>query len=63
MGQPIGSIFEGQEVQEECRQHSATPFMKGMMWVVIGSQPAQWQPIQLVECEGSRRWGRKSNCL
>jgi len=41
MGQPIGSIFEGQEVQEECRQHSATPFMKGMMWVVIGSQPAQ----------------------
>jgi len=38
MGQPIGSIFEGQAVQEECREHLATPFIKGMMWVVIGSR-------------------------
>lgn len=41
-GQPIGSIFEGQAVQEECREHLATPFIKGMMWVVAGSQTAQW---------------------
>jgi len=41
MGQPIGSIFEGQAVQEECREHLATPFIKGMMWVVIGSQTAR----------------------
>jgi len=41
MGQPIGSIFEGQAIQEEWREHLATPFIKGMMWVVIGFQKAQ----------------------
>jgi len=37
LGQPIGPIFKGQTVQEECREHTYTVIQR-MLRAVTGSQ-------------------------